>query len=301
MFGKKPGGGFGGNGGDVYLEGVTSIYDLSFLNQDLVLKAENGERGGANNSTGKFGSDLTIKVPLITHVYNKEGVLVLTVSEPGEKKLLLKGGRGGLGNYYFRKKGIKFLETSTPGNLGDVLKAKLVLELFSDIIFIGYPNAGKSSILNAITKAKSKVAAYEFTTLNPQLGMLNNLTLMDLPGLIVGTAEGKGLGTAFVKHTKASRLLAHTISLDLDVVTQYKEIRSELKRINEELYLKPEVVILTKSDLVTPEIVKTKIKQLKKYNKNIFVCSVYDYDSLEELKIFLETAINNIIAVSSEL
>lgn len=289
----KPSGGVGGNGGNVYLEGAINLYDLSHIKTDTLFRAEDGVEGGENNKKGREGKDVIIKVPLITHVYNEKNELVMTIDKPNEPKLLLKGGIGGLGNWFFRTKGLSFLETYQPGAEGERAEGFLELELYSDIIFIGFPNAGKSSILNALTNAESKVAPYAFTTIDPHLGRLDGITLMDLPGLIEGTYEGKGLGTKFVKHTRAAKYVAHMISLENEnVVEVYKKIRDELKNIDENLFNKPEVIILTKSDLVKPEDIKAKIAELKKYNKEIKVCSVYDYDSLEELKSYFKKLVS---------
>jgi GTPase len=282
--GLKPSGGVGGDGGDVYLEGAMNVYDLGFINMDFLFDADNGVIGGAGNLKGAKGKDRIIKVPLTTKVYDLEGNLKIVVDQPGVKKLIARGGLGGLGNHHYRTQGLSNLRSYQEGDDGQEFAYVLELELYSDIIFIGFPNAGKSSILNSLTNSESKVASYAFTTLNPMLGRMDGITLMDLPGLIEGTFEGKGLGTNFVKHTKASRLVAHMVSLESEnVEADYLKMREELNRIDPDLGTKPELIILTKSDLTKPESVEEKIKIMQKHGK-VYTCSVYDYDSLEALK-----------------
>ncbi len=285
FLGRKPYGGIGGDGASVYLEGSVNAYDLRAIQPDSTIKAENGENGGDNNSTGRFGEDLILKVPLTTHVKDGQGNIIVSLSKHGQRELLAKGGRGGLGNFFYRTKGLDKLDRADPGKPGGELNVFLDLELQSDVLLIGFPNAGKSSLLNEITRATSKVAPYAFTTLYPQLGMLDGIVIMDLPGLIEGTHEGKGLGTNFVKHTKSAKVLAHVLSLESgDLLNQYKTMRTELEAISPNLFAKPEVIVLTKSDLVTPENIKTAMKSLKKLKRPILVCSVFDFDSLEQLK-----------------
>lgn len=284
----RPLGGTGGDGGDLYVQGDNNLYDFGNFQSDTKYAAENGENGGSNNLTGRKGKDLIIRVPLVTKIYDLEGKLIQEISKHGEQVLLLKGGVGGFGNWHFRHGGISTAEVSLPGRPGEELNTQFVLELQSDIIFIGLPNAGKSSILNELTNAEARVAAYAFTTLSPQLGRMDDIVLMDLPGLIENSAQNKALGTSFVKHTHAAKLVAHFVSLEsADPVADYELIRKELKAIDAAMYAKPEIVVLTKSDTIPSEELKDKEKLFKKAAKSakaIVTVSAFDLDALEKLK-----------------
>jgi GTP-binding protein len=288
-------GGNGGKGGDVYLEGSNSLYDLTTLKPEFVYAAENGEPGGIKNLSGRNGEDLIIKVPIATNVVNDEKEVVLRIEKHGERKLLLEGGIGGQGNWFFRRGGVRTAEKFTEGKPGAELSATFVLELQSDIIFIGLPNAGKSSILNSLTNADARVAAYPFTTLSPQLGRMGEIVLMDLPGLIEKTAEGKGLGTSFVKHTKSAKLVAHFVSLESDDPKRdYELMRKELEAISPDLAGKPEVIILTKTDVIASADIPKRIKEFEKSGKPVSAVSVYDLDGIEKLKEFMQQNLSEI-------
>lgn len=288
---RHPQGGMGGDGGDVYLEGNLGLWDLSKFNHENIYRAENGDHGGAKNMTGKKGDDLVLRVPLATVVYSESGEKILEVTDT-KKYLLAKGGRGGLGNFYFRNRGFHALNKFTEGTIGQSFWAKFEMELMSDIMFIGLPNAGKSSALKNLTNADAKVASYAFTTLYPQLGRMGNVTLMDLPGLIEGTYMGKGLGTSFVKHTKRSKSIAHFLSLEEeDLVSSYKTVRLELENLDKRLISLPELLVLTKSDLFDESFIKNAKANLFKLNKNIEVISVHNPKSLDNLKLKLEKLI----------
>lgn len=284
-FNHVPMGGTGGNGGNVYLEGVSNMYDFGSLKPDYEYKAANGVPGGEKNLTGANGEDLVLRVPIRTVVYNSEKDVVITIDEVGEKKLLLEGGLGGLGNWYYRRGGARNAERFTEGKPGARLDVALELELQSDIIFIGLPNAGKSSILNEFTNADSEVAAYPFTTLIPQLGRMDGVVLMDLPGLIENTAQGKGLGTHFVKHTRSAKVVAHFVSLEsADPVADYELIRNEMLAISPNLAEKHEIIVLTKADLIKTADIPAKIRMFKQFGKEVVAVSIHDADALADLK-----------------
>lgn len=285
---KKPDGGIGGDGGSVYIEGAQNEYDLSHVKAFQLFEGGTGEHGGKNHIKGANGKDVVVKVPLTTQVYDLDGNLMMTIDKVGERKLIVPGGRGGLGNHFYKKAHGVDLYRFTHGIPGQEIECKLKLELFSDIIFIGLPNAGKSSVLKELTNADAKIGAYPFTTLIPQQGRMDGLTLMDLPGLIEGTHYGKGVGTKFVRHTKSARLIAHFISCESeDIVSDYNTIRSEIEKLGEDLGNKNEVVILTKTDLVSKEKLATIEAKLKKLTKKYISISVYDTERLEDLRDFL--------------
>jgi GTP-binding protein len=291
----KPDGGDGGHGGDVFLEGDSNIHDLRAFNAKKQFEAGDANRGALNRRTGANGEDLIVKVPLITRVFDLEGNFVTAIKNHGQRELLLKGGAGGKGNYYFRKGQVQTLKKFTPGKPGKKLLGFLELELKAEVIFIGLPNAGKSSMLNVLTNSKSKVAAYPFTTLEPFLGVMDNIKLMDLPGLIEGTSKGKGLGSNFAKHAKNSLVVAHFLSLDSeDLQKDYNLIVNELKDINPDLLDKPEILVLTKSDNYSKEEITEKIKIVKKFHKNYLVVSIIDDDSVDKLRDLFLTAYENL-------
>lgn len=272
-------GGTGGRGGDVYLEGSSDLTLLNQFSEQVVFIAPNGAIGGKKNMNGKSGDDLTIYLPIGTSVVDrKTRELIVEIEEVGQRFLICRGGKGGLGTV-----------EPDPGHPGAEAKVRLNLRLIADFGLIGLPNAGKSSLLNEITNAKAKTANYAFTTLEPNLGVLENegkgKYLADIPGLIEGASGGKGLGIAFLKHIEKVGTLLHCISCEsTDVLEDYNVVREEMKKYNAEIVNKPEIIILTKTDTTTPEIVKKYTDILKKKSKTVIAVSIHDLDSLENLK-----------------
>jgi len=292
---KKADGGDGGKGGDVYIVGDTNVYDLAKLSALGKFKAEDGENGLKNKRKGRDGEDIEIHVPLVTKIYNDDGTEFLTISKSGYKVKILDGGKGGLGNFSLRGKSWDGKFSRTEGEKSKTRKLKLELNLKSDVIFLGLPNAGKSSIVNALSNAKYKVAPYEFTTLNPQLAVMDGYMLMDLPGLIEGAHKGKGLGTEFLKHTRYAKLLVHCISLENDDIKEvYTDMRKEFLNISEDLYSLPEFVLFTKADIYSTEQLKEKIEELKKEFPNSLAISVYRKEDLELLRNELKKRLSSV-------
>lgn len=283
-----PAGGSGGKGGSIYFEGVSDLSALGQFRYKKDIKAKDGANGKDQFCDGSDGGDLVLKVPIGTVIQKIDDSTSLTTEEVlkiGEKILIAEGGFGGKGNFYFRSSTNTSPTEFQEGFVGEHFILRLELKLIADVGLIGLPNAGKSSLINELTKAKSRVANYPFTTLEPNLGAYYELILADIPGLIEGASLGKGLGIKFLRHIERTKILFHLISAESEnPIKDYKTIKKELETYNKELIKKSEYIFLSKSDTMPAEEIKNKIIALKKLHKKVFPVSIYDWDSLEKVK-----------------
>lgn len=279
-----PAGGNGGHGGDVYLRAVRDLNLLAKYTGAKEFRAQNGEAGKGLSQHGKGSLDIYIDVPIGSVVTDIERDRVYELFTEGQTVKILKGGRGGLGNERFKSSTNQTPLESTKGEVGESGNFKIELTLVVDVGLIGLPNAGKSTLLNLLTNAKSQVGSYEFTTLEPHLGSLYGFTIADIPGLIEGAAEGKGLGHKFLRHVSRTKMLLHLVSLDQeDPLNAYKTVRNELTKFDKSLAEKDEWIILTKKDLVNTDYFEN-IKSNIDINENrVFVISENDGDSIKNL------------------
>ncbi len=252
-----PAGGNGGNGGDVYMRAVRDLNLLAKYTGSKEFEAESANAGEKRSKYGKDGEDLYIDIPVGATVTELERERVYTFMEEGETHKILLGGRGGLGNEYFKSSTNRSPEEATKGKRGEKGTFKIELSLIVDVGFVGLPNAGKSTMINALTNTKARVGAYPFTTVEPHLGELYGFILADIPGLIEGASEGKGLGHKFLKHIERTKMILHCVSLENENPFEiYELIRAELGKFNPDLLKKDEWILLTKSDLLEPEAIK---------------------------------------------
>ncbi len=276
-----PGGGDGGNGGNVYLKGVSDIGRLSEYRFVKEFLAEDGQNGLSDRMHGRSGKDLTIELPVGSVLTNTETGSVVEVLNT-EPIFFLKGGRGGFGNDHFKSSRNQRPKEFTQGKLGEGGEFFIELKLVVDLGFVGLPNAGKSSLLNSITKAKAKIGNYQFTTLTPNLGDLYGFILADIPGLIEGASEGKGLGHKFLRHISRTKALLHCISCENEDPKQvYETIRKELGEYDRTLLDKEEIILLTKADVVDEETLKRYKTIFKDTHTHIYSISIIDDNSLK--------------------
>jgi len=286
-----PDGGDGGGGGSVILKSEQNLNTLIDYRYQQHHKAKRGENGSGQNRTGKGGEDLILKVPLGTQVFEEDNkTLIYDFTKIGEEFIAASGGRGGLGNTRFKSSTNRAPRKYTKGTLGEEFTIWLQLKTIADIGIVGLPNAGKSSLLAAITNANPKIANYQFTTLNPNLGVASyddkEITIADIPGLVEGAHKGTGLGIQFLKHIERCKSLLHMIDVtNDDLKKSYKQIKNELKKYSAKLSKKKELVVLNKVDLIDNNEVKKIIKEFSKNTKSeVITLSTLEKKSVSQIK-----------------
>ncbi len=286
-----PDGGDGGDGGSIIVQSDRNLNTLIDFRYAQHFKAQHGKPGSKRNRTGANGEDLILKVPLGTQVFEEDNnTLIYDFTKNKEKYLVASGGKGGLGNVRFKSSTNRAPRKKTNGKLGEEFWIWLQLKVIADIGIIGKPNAGKSSLLAALTRAKPKIANYPFTTVNPNLGVSyyggKEITLADIPGLVEGAHKGVGLGDKFLRHIERCKILLHLIDLsEDDLLNSYKKIKSELSNYDKDLIKKKEIIFFNKSDLLDEDEINEKLKEFKKKIKTKYeVVSVNSNKDLQKIK-----------------
>ena len=293
-----PDGGDGGRGGHIILKGNPQLWTLIHLKYRKHIKAEPGEAGSGALRSGANGKDIVLEVPLGTVAKNAEtGEILTEIIEAGQEEIVLSGGRGGLGNAHFKTATNQTPRYSQPGEEGIEGWYILELKILADVGLVGFPNAGKSTLLSVVSAAKPKIADYAFTTLEPNLGIVSHrddksFVMADIPGIIEGASEGKGLGLRFLRHIERNSMLLFLIPADSkDVRKEYKILVNELKRYNPELLDKERVLAISKSDMLDEELMREMKKTLPKGVKSVFISSVTGYN-IPQLKDLLWDTLN---------
>ena len=287
--GKLRDGGDGGPGGDVYIVGTKDLYYLKEYVAHPEQNADDGAPGETGKRPGLKGKDLILKFPLGCRVKDKKSGHVYTLEDTKTRIKVAKGGRGGRGNFSFR-----YYQNFSPthhekGLAGTSLEFFAELKLNADYGLIGLPNAGKSSLFNELTSAHVKVAAYPFTTIDPNVAKIGDYVLADIPGLIEGASQGKGLGSKFLKHVEQIKLFIHCVPMDsVDIVDEYETVCEELKQYNCEIAKRDKIIVLTKTDMFSSEEVEEKKILLAKYGYAVIPVSIHDWDAINVLKTRLE-------------
>jgi obg family GTPase cgtA len=284
-----PDGGDGGKGGNVVFRATKDLNTLLNFRYKPEIKAKNGENGSKRNKTGKSGEDLIVKVPVGTLV-KRDGEILADLKFDGEEAIVARGGDGGFGNAHFKSSVRQTPRVAELGEAGETFEADLELKLLADVGLVGFPNAGKSTFLSVVSNARPEIANYAFTTLTPNLGVAEidgfNLLIADIPGLIEGASEGKGLGDAFLRHVERTSVLLHLIDIyEENPDEQYRIIREELKKYQPDLLDRPEIVALTKAEGMDAEMIDFQISKLRKVanSSQIFVISSSAHQGLKEV------------------
>ena len=294
-----PDGGDGGDGGSIIVESDRNLNTLIDFRYAQHFKAQNGKPGSKRNKTGGNGKDLILKVPTGTQIYEEDNnTLIYDFTKNKEKYLVASGGRGGLGNVRFKSSTNRAPRKKTNGKIGEEFWIWLQLKVIADVGIIGKPNAGKSSLLAALTRAKPKIANYPFTTINPNLGVTyydgKEITLADIPGLVEGAHKGIGLGDKFLRHIERCKILLHLIDLsEDDLINSYKKIKLELSEYDKNLGKKKEIIFFNKSDLLKKDNIERKMKEFKsKIKGKSEVISVFSNKDVQKVKKLLIKNVN---------
>ncbi len=295
-----PDGGDGGRGGHIILRGNKNLWTLIHLKYAKHIFAEDGTNGGSSRSFGKEGKDQIIEVPVGTVIHDGEtGEFLLDIKEDGQEEILIKGGRGGLGNWHFKSATNQTPRYAQPGEPRIEKTVILQLKILADVGLVGFPNAGKSTLLSVVSAAKPEIADYPFTTLVPNLGIVNHrektsFVMADIPGIIEGAADGKGLGTRFLRHIERNAILLFMIPCDTkDIKKEYEILLNELKNYNSDLAEKTKVLAITKSDMLDEELIEDMKKELPNEVKTVFISSVTGY-GIQEIKDLLWSELNRV-------
>jgi len=286
-----PDGGDGGDGGSIIVESDRNLNTLIDFRYAQHFKAHHGKPGSKRNKTGANGKDLVLKVPVGTQIFEEDNnTLIYDFTKNKEKYLVASGGKGGLGNVRFKSSTNRAPKKKTNGKIGEEFWIWLQLKVIADIGIIGKPNAGKSSLLAALTRAKPKIANYPFTTINPNLGVTyydgKEVTLADIPGLVEGAHKGIGLGDKFLRHIERCKVLLHLIDIsEEDLISVYKKIKFELSTYDKNLIKKKEIIFFNKSDLLDNEEIDKKLNEFKKKVKsNYEIISVFSNKDIQKIK-----------------
>ncbi|MCJ7740933.1 GTPase ObgE [Candidatus Microgenomates bacterium] len=289
-----PDGGNGGNGGSIYFQGSHNITDLREFRYKKKIVAESGTSGARQKMYGKNASHITTFIPVGTRITDQTNGKIIEITDSETPILMAQGGKGGRGNVEFKSATNQTPTNFEKGTPGEEKELFLELRLIAQIGLIGLPNAGKSSLLATLTHATPKIAPYPFTTLEPNIGMLDSYAIADIPGLIEGASKGKGLGVDFLRHIEKTKILLHLIDLTGSTPKKtYDIVREEFRKFNPRLLDKPEYILLTKTDLVDEKVIKRVTKLFTKLGKQVLTCSIYDPNSIDILKPTLVDLLKN--------
>lgn len=294
-----PNGGDGGQGGDVFIKAIRSLRVLDQYRAKKEFFADNGVHGGSRSFKGANGEDLYIEFPIGSKITNVTNGEIYELTKEGQEIRILRGGAGGHGNEHFKSSTNQAPQEATPGKDGESAELHIEVSLIADVGLVGFPNAGKSSLLNALTNATAKVGEYPFTTIDPNLGDLFGYIIADIPGLIEGASGGKGLGFTFLRHITKTKIILHLVSLEQEnPMKAYETIRTELEQFGQGLEKKEEVILLTKTDVTNSDTVEKNKKQFEALGKKVFAVTLFDD---EKVKVFRDELIHYLKEKTSDV